>query len=277
MKKAFLLFFAFGIIHFSRSQEILVDIPINKTAGTTNVANPDFISTFMYGTKNFRTDRLGSDSAALLLGLRQWLDIAVPVSAAGMHCSEIRFSLWLKMDSDNKVLPLQNSYNVVLGQQGNIGIVYNYKDSTLLDYKKNVIYKLQDPYTWHKIELVYAATIALWVDGAQVGSALSGSIDYVIEAGKLQCGGYDYMDYDRSTDYLFALVDELKIAATKSPALATEHPLENKIPSKVSYMNLQGQVIAEVANNEKPSYLKGIFIVKKEFNNSVTIEKQLLE
>lgn len=254
--------------HFSFAQSTLVYIPVSKTDKINNVANGGFSSTYQYFAPEYKEDQFGTDSSALVLGMRRYFEMAKPLTLVEVRYSELRFSICFKLDTLtlSKTWSLKDRSALLLGEEywgkrEGIGIYYDYQDSTVGTFNKSVSFKTGEWQKWHKVELVYGKKIVLWVDGQKVDSAASSMPDYSISTSNLGCGTY-------GIDYFYGLVDEIKVTGSVVQALSLENlEMEEKQLRKATYYNLQGQKVFVWQSGTAPFQERGIYVLRKEFSD----------
>ena len=252
-------------------------MPITKKDKVSNVANSGFTPTFRYGPEQYEKDRFGTDSSAFVLGMRRFFEITKPQTLVEQRFSELRFSIAFKLDT--LTIPqgetLGNWSTLLLGDELwsnkiNLGIYYDYQDSSVGTFDKTLSFKTGAWQKWHTVELVYGQQLALWVDGKKVDSASTVKPDYGFAQPLLGCGTH-------VSDYFYGLVDEILVTGVPLQVLAIEDQRkEEKQLVKVSGYNLQGQLLFESIDSTWSAPQQGVILLRKEFSDGTSSTRKVL-
>lgn len=204
------------------AQEILLDVPINRTDSISDVSIFESQTKFYWGDfkDSYSTGIDETDSSAIQLGMRRYFDVFTDSFPSETESKDIIISIDLKFDRDDVMdfnFPTTRS-SVIIGasndwydsEQTIWAFSINYQDSSLTDNFGLTAIKIPDISNWNSFQFILKnsdSTISVMRNNQLVSSKkLSTSISLTATSA-LRVGAYP----PSNSEYLYAHIDNIKI------------------------------------------------------------------
>ena len=248
MKKVYLLLTGLIMTFSLSAQNLLLDVPISPIDSLQDQStfnnNVNFEGLQVIG---FAQDENMVANSAIECGSRKWLEIDYS-NFINLPIDTLSFYVKIIMEEfvSNPSFPFPTSgKGLIFGQEANLGLRYNYPDSTITDYDSLIAYKVLQPFgQWLSLRLTYYpdSTVELWVDNSLIGSAQRNTNMLLDTAGKMGLGLFD------NQGYLHARVDSIRLLRGTPPIIVGLDGYKQKADLEISiYPNpTKGQINIEV-------------------------------
>lgn len=265
------------------AQTSILHIPITPTDSIKDFSPLSNTTIFRWGATSFKKNQHGEDSSSLYLGTRQYITISTEYLSGIASGKDIELSLWFRYapGEDEHTHMLDNRLSLIFGQTENLGIAYNYSNSTISDYDGLITAKLDNPDAWNHLKLVHKntdSTIHLLINGQIVASdRLNRNVDILPGneySNTLGLGLYNNQS-PRYQQYLWGFVDEISIILYdnyQTDLVTSTHTPQPDLYFQTSYYTIEGKLIQE--NERVPGKL---YIEKRQNKQNTFVRKVVLQ
>lgn len=219
MKKVYFLLLGLSLTLSINAQNLLLDVPISPMDSLQDQSafnNP--MNWFGLSPIALAPDENNVANSAFECGTRTYLYVDY---SNIINLQIDTFSFYVKIifeDSvSNPFFPFPSSGKaLIFGQESNLGLRYNYADSTISDYDSLITFKVLQPFgQWLNLRLSYYpdSSVELWVNNSLIGSAQRNTNQLLDTNGRLGLGLFD------SREYLHARVDSIRMLRGTPPLI----------------------------------------------------------
>jgi hypothetical protein len=266
------------------AQEIILNIPINKTDSISDISISESQTAFYWGDfkKSYSKGFDGTDSSAIQLGLRRYLDVFTNNFPSDTELKDFIISIDLKFDKDDVLkydFPTSGS-STIIGATKNWDSIekevfwtfnINYLDTSIIDNFGLTNVKIPNIDSWNSFKFIVKnsdSTISLILNNELVSSKKLFTNLSLTSSSTLRIGAYN-------NRYLFAHIDNIKIELfdqLNDLVTFTTTPKNNFEPReivRILYFDLSGKQHLEHELTTGKLYIKRILFS----NGSLEINK----
>jgi len=217
MQKFYSLLLGLLMAISANAQNVLLDVPISPVDSLQDQSvfnNP--VNWFGLPPIAFAPDENNLANSAFECGVRTWMEIDYS-NFVNLPMDTLSFYVKIIMEDSisNPFFPFPASgTGLIFVHESNLGLIYNYADSTITDFDSLIAFKVNQPFgRWLNLRLSYYpdSTVELWVDNALIGAAQRNTNQLLDTNGRLGLG--------LNPSYLHARVDSIRLVRGTPPVI----------------------------------------------------------